>query len=70
MADISTDWRTDGVHTVTTGEGRSIKIAERGNGIAFTNERNETWFLPHVESVGDGTADILVAGVKFRPVPA
>ena len=74
--DISTDWRGPaGTHTLTTAEGNTVTIRERNEGLHFTNETGDTWFLPHVAGTTkpDGSANpdvITVAGVPFRRIPA
>ena len=68
--DISTAWRdASRIHHIQTVEGRTVVFDERTEGLRFTNELGDTWFLPHVVGVS-GSADILVAGRRFRPVPA
>ena len=67
--DISQDWRGNGTHHFVDQEGRTVAFEERHEGVRFTNELGETWFMPHVSGIAGSPTDILVAGVRFRRVP-
>ena len=68
--DPSDDWRgAEGTHHIVDAEGRTLTVEERFQGLRFTNELGQSWFLPHVAGDTDDPNVVWISGVKFRRDP-